>query len=71
MSSNGSSDRALLDLDRDVPTSDEDVRVLRALRAQVPGWLALGPEEIDAMLPADALARRAATPDDRPPFSLE
>jgi hypothetical protein len=71
MSSNGSSDRVLLDLDRDLPTTDEDVRVLRALRRQVPGWLELGYEEIDAILPVDALARRPPTPADRRPFSLE
>lgn len=71
MSSNGSSDRALLDLDRDVPTTDEDVRVLRELRRQVPGWFDLAPEEIDALLPADAPARRPPTAADRPPFSLE
>ena len=71
MSSNGSSERALVDLDRDLPTSDEDVRVLRELRSQVPGWLELSHEEIDAILPADALARWPPTPATRRPFSLE
>jgi len=71
MSSNGFSDRALLDLDRDLPTTAEDVRVLRTLRGQTPGWFELDYEEIAAMLPADALARRPPTPADRRPFSLE
>lgn len=71
MSSNDSSDRALLDLDRDLPTSGEDVRVLRALRRHVPGWLELSHEEIDAILPADAVSRRPPTPATRRPFSLE
>jgi len=71
MSSDGSSDRALADLDRDLPTTAEDVRVLRALRAQVPGWLDLSCEQIAALLPTGAASRRPPTPASRRPFSLE
>jgi hypothetical protein len=69
--STGSSDRALLDLERDIPTTADDVRVLAELRRQTQGWLDLTADEIDAILPAGALERRPPTPQDRPPFSLE
>ena len=71
MSSSAPSDRALLDLERDIPTTADDVRVLRELRWQSPGWLGLSAEELDAILPAAALNRRPPTPPGRPPFSLE
>ena len=71
MSSNDPSDGALLDLERDIPTSPEDVRVLRELRRQTPGWLHLTADEIDAMSPVDALARRPPAPPNRRPFSLD
>jgi hypothetical protein len=61
----------LLDLERDIPTTADDVRVLAELRRQTPGWLDLTADEIDAILPAGALERRPPTPQDRPPFSLE
>ncbi len=54
-----------------MPTTADDVRVLRELRRQSPGWFELATEEIDAMLPADALVRRPPTPPNRSPFSLE
>jgi hypothetical protein len=47
------------------------VRVLRELRRRTPSWLGLTADEIDVMLPADALARPPPTPKNRPPFSLE
>lgn len=73
MRSNGFLDDsdALLDLARDLPTTPEDVRVLRELRRAAASWLDLTAEEIDAMLPAGALERRPATPAGRRPFSLE
>jgi hypothetical protein len=71
VSSDDHSDRALLDLERDIPTTADDVRVLRELRRQTPGWLDLTADEFDAMVPAGALERRLPTPADRPPFSLE
>jgi hypothetical protein len=71
VSSNGPSDRRLLDLERDLPTTAEDVRVLRELRRQTPGWLDLTPGEIDTLLPEDALRSRAPAPSSRRPFSLE
>lgn len=44
-SSNVCADRALLDVERDIPTSREDGRVLRELRLQTPSWLGLTPDE--------------------------
>lgn len=71
MSSNASSDSRLLDLERDLPTTADDVRVLRELRRQTPSWLNLTADEIEALLPAGVLQRRPPTPADRPRFSLE
>jgi hypothetical protein len=67
----GTDDRRLLDLDRDIPTTPEDVRVLRELRRTTAGWLELTAEQIDAILPAGALERRPAAPPGRRPFSLD
>jgi hypothetical protein len=73
MKSNGPLDgsRPLIDLARDLPTTPEDVRVLRELRRTPASWLDLTAEEIDAILPADALVRRPAGPAGRQPFSLD
>ena len=71
MTSNDSADRMLLDLDRDVPTTPEDRRVLAELRRQSPGWLHLSAADIAAMVPGDALARRPPTSPRCRPFSLE
>jgi hypothetical protein len=71
VSSNDPFDRALDDLARDIPTTLDDVRVLRELRRQTPSWLDLTAEEIEAMLPAGALSRRPPTSAARRPFSLE
>lgn len=70
MSSNGCSDDLRLDLDRDLVTTPDDVRVLRALRAQASSWLDLGPDELDALLPEAALDRRPPARPDRRPFTL-
>lgn len=58
------------DLGRDVPTTAEDVAVLRQLRAETPGWFSLTPDELLALLPSDALDRRPPTPDGARPFVL-
>lgn len=71
MRSSGPSDRSLTDLDRDIPTTAEDVRVLGELRRRMPGWFHLTADEIDALLPADALRRRPPGPPSRRPFTLE
>ena len=70
-SSSNYSDRALFDLDRDIPTTAEDVRMLGILRRLTPGWLDLTPEELEAMIPEDALTLRAVASPTRRPFSLE
>jgi hypothetical protein len=59
-----------LNLDEDVPTTDEDIDVLGRLRRETPSWLALSSDEIDALLPADALDRRPPTPAGARPFTL-
>jgi hypothetical protein len=58
------------DLGRDVPTTADDVAVLRRLRAETPGWFALTPAELLALLPSDALDRRPPTSATAQPFVL-
>jgi hypothetical protein len=70
VSSNGSSDDLPLD-PADLAASPDEVRVLRALRAERPSWFDLSPEEIDALLPPSLLDRRPPAPPDRRPFTLE
>ncbi len=70
MNSNGSSDDLPLDL-ADLAASPEEVRVLRALRAEHPSWFDLGPSEIDALLSPSLLDRRPPARPDRTPFTLE
>jgi hypothetical protein len=60
-----------LDLDRDLPTTADDVRVLAELRADVPSWLTLDPAKLETLLGDAALVRRPVAQDDWPPFSLE
>jgi hypothetical protein len=66
----GLSDAHALDLARDVPTSAEDVAVLRRLRRETPSWFSLTPEEFEALIPEGALERRPATRPDARPFTL-
>ena len=70
MSSNRPSDSTSLNLERDVPTTREDVEALRRLRRETPSWLLLPPEVIDGLLPADALDRRPTTSRQATPFEL-
>ena len=58
------------DLGRDVPTTREDVAILRRLRAETSGWFSLTPAELLTLLPADALNRRPPTPATARPFVL-
>ena len=58
------------DLGRDVPTTAEDVAILRRLRAETPGWFSLTPAELLALLPRDALDHRPPTPAAARPFVL-
>lgn len=72
MTSNGHSESSALDLDRDLPTTADDVRALRNLRADVPSWLTLEPAALDQLLGTARLAvglRRLAS-EDWPPFTL-
>ena len=64
------SDADMLDLERHVPTTAEDISILRQLRAEVSGWFSLTVSELDALLPEDALQRRPATPAGARPFVL-
>ena len=59
-----------LDLDRDVPTTAEDVEVLRRLRRETPSWLSLTPAEIEALIPDGALDHQPVTRADARPFTL-
>ena len=54
----------------DIPTTAEDVAVLRRLRTETPGWFSLTPDELLALLPIDALDRRPATSTTARPFVL-
>ena len=71
MNSNDPSERAPLELERDLPTTPEAVRVLRELRRRTPSWLDLGADEVEALIPPGALERRPPTSSRRRPFSLE
>lgn len=71
MTSSGPSESNALDLGRDLPTTPDDVRVLRKLRACAASWFDLTPEEIDALLPEAALDRRAIARSEWEPFPLE
>jgi hypothetical protein len=69
--SNEPSDDGRADFERDVPTTPEDVHVLRELRHRTPSWLTLTADEIDGLLPRGALARRPAAKPGRRPFALD
>ena len=58
------------DLERDVPTTAEDIAALRRLRAETPGWFWVTADELLALLPADALDRRQPTSAAARPFVL-
>ncbi len=68
MSSNPISDA--FDLERDLPTTAEDVRVLARLRAASASWLTGDAPVIDTDLTSRALAARGTACDTWPPFEL-
>ncbi len=70
MSSPRSADDGLLDLGRGVPTTAEDVEVLRRLRRETPVWFSLLPEQLEALIPENALDRRPGQRPDARPFVL-
>jgi len=59
-----------IDLARDVPTTAEDVSVLRRLRHETPSWFSLTPAELEALIPEGALDRRPAMRPTARPFTL-
>jgi hypothetical protein len=70
MNSQDRDNDTLLDVERDVPTTAEDVAVLRRLKRDVPSWFSLTPGELKALLPPDALDRRPVTSTNARPFVL-
>lgn len=70
MSSAEGSRKGPIDLERDVPTTAEDIAALRRLRAETPSWLSLAPDELEALVPVDALDRRPPTRPNARPFTL-
>lgn len=70
MSSHESDSGGRLDLERDVPTTADDVVALRRLKREVPSWFSLTPAEFEALVPPGALDRRPVTRIDARPFTL-
>ena len=70
MSSSAHSDANPFDLAAGVPTSADDVEALRRARQQTPSWLSLSYEDVEALLPEAALARRPPTSPRATPFTL-
>ena len=70
MSSRESAERDMIDLQRDLPTTPEDVESLRRLRRETPSWFFLSPVEFEALVPEGALDRRRVTRQDARPFTL-
>ena len=70
MSSSERVDHHHLDLDRDVPTTREDVLILRRLRQETISWLLLPSDAVEALIPEGALDRRPVTPAHAQPFRL-
>lgn len=64
------SNRGPVDFDRDVPTTRNDIEVLRQLRQETPSWLRLTNDEVEALIPAQALDQRPVTPPGARPFTL-
>ena len=60
-----------LNLDRDLPVTQEDVVALRRLKAEVPSWLLLDWRELQALVPTEGLRERPVANDRWLPFSLD
>jgi len=56
--------------ERDVPTTIDDARALRALRNASASWLLLTVDEIEALIPEGALAARPPIRAEATPFTL-
>jgi hypothetical protein len=63
-------DEGVIDLPRDVPTTAEDVDVLRRLRRETLSWFSLSPAELEALVPEGALDRHPVMRSDARPFTL-
>jgi len=61
----------VLNLDRDLPVTAEDVAALRRLKADVPSWLLLNWRQLHALVPLDRSGSRPLANDRWLPFSLE
>jgi hypothetical protein len=70
MSSPRFADESTIDLPRDVPTTAEDVAVLRRLRRETSSWFSLSPAEFEALVPEGALDRHPVMGPDARPFTL-
>jgi hypothetical protein len=70
MSSPRFADDSAIDLPRDVPTTAEDIEVLRRLRRETPSWFSLSPAELEALVPEGALDRHPVTRPGAHPFTL-
>ena len=70
MSSPRFADERVIDLSRDVPTTAEDIEVLRRLRRETSSWFSLSPAEFEALVPERALDRHPVTRSDARPFTL-
>jgi hypothetical protein len=70
MSSLRFADDGMLDLPRDVPTTAEDVEVLRRLRRETKSWFSLSPAELEALVPEGALDRHPVIWAHARPFTL-
>jgi hypothetical protein len=70
VSSTEKADVKAIDLTRDVPTTAEDIEVLRRLRRETPSWFSLTLVELEALIPENALDRRPATRPNARPFTL-
>jgi len=70
MSSSRFADGGIIDLPRDVPTTAEDVEVLRRLRGETSSWFSLSPAELEALVPEGALDRHPVMRPDARPFTL-
>ena len=64
------SDDDMLDLERHVPTTAEDIAMLRQLRSEASCWLSLSASEPEALIPEDALDGRPAIAAGARPFVL-
>lgn len=60
-----------LDLGRDLPVTPDDADALRRAARDVPSWLTLERDALEALLPPDALDRRPIARLEWPPFTLK